>query len=497
MVIGFISIHTVAPYSLRRLEITNFLISTNRLAWRRFSLTYLIADQTWQRRIKQIMKTLNDLKKLFIGGITALTLVAAVACSGAADLKVSDPTSDAVATEQIAVSDSVDSTDQITADVQDSDSSTIDIFGDSDEATTEAIPAAFDGDATDEPIGDAIPEAAEPAPTAPELTAIDIVTAQENHLTDLYEQAVQSVVFIVAGTVQGVGSGSGFVWDDEGHVVTNYHVIQGATSLVVKFFNGREYRADIVAFDPAADLAVIKLIDVDHDLVPIAIGSSADLRTGQSVIALGNPFGEEFTMTTGIVSAITRTLDSGFSQYSIPSVVQTDAAINPGNSGGPLLDIYGAVIGVNTQIKSDTRQSSGVGFAVPVDLVKRVVPSLIEFGEHTYSLMGISGEEVSLQHRESLGLTGDVTGAYITRISPDGPADAAGLRGDTGTQLSGRNYDGDVIVSINSIRMKSMDDLIGFLALNTAPGEEIVLGVVRDGVEIAIPMVLGARPTVT
>ena len=161
------------------------------------------------------------------------------------------------------------------------------------------------------------------------------MTAQENHLTDLYEQAVQSVVFIVAGTVQGVGSGSGFVWDDEGHVVTNYHVIQGATSLVVKFFNGREYRADIVAFDPAADLAVIKLIDVDHDLVPIAIGSSADLRTGQSVIALGNPFGEEFTMTTGIVSAITRTLDSGFSQYSIPSVVQTDAAINPGNSGGP------------------------------------------------------------------------------------------------------------------------------------------------------------------
>jgi 2-alkenal reductase len=202
-------------------------------------------------------------------------------------------------------------------------------------------------------------------------------------------------------------------------------------------------------------------------------------------------------MTTGIVSAVTRTLDSGFSSYSIPSVIQTDASINPGNSGGPLLDINGAVIGVNTQIKSETRQSSGVGFAVPVDLVKRVVPSLIESGEHTYALMGISGNEVNLSLRESVGLPGDVVGAYVSSVTPDGPADLAGIRGDTGTQFGRLNFDGDVIVSINSIKMKSMDDLIGFLALNTSPGDEIVVGVFRDGVETAIPMVLGARPSTT
>ncbi|MBN4064299.1 PDZ domain-containing protein, partial [Dehalococcoides mccartyi] len=155
------------------------------------------------------------------------------------------------------------------------------------------------------------------------------------------------------------------------------------------------------------------------------------------------------------------------------------------------------VIGVNTQIKSETRQSSGIGFAVPVDLIKRVVPSLIEFGEHTYSLMGITGTEVDITVRENVGLPGDVVGAYVSSISSDGPADNAGIRGDTGTQFTGPNFDGDVIVSINSIRMKSMDDLIGYLALNTAPGEEIVVGVFRDGVEIAIPMTLGARPSVS
>ena len=156
--------------------------------------------------------------------------------------------------------------------------------------------------------------------------------------------------------------------------------------MTVKFFNGREYTADVVAFDLDADLAVIMLNDVEHELVPIAIGSSSDLRPGEMAIALGNPFGEEFTMTTGIVSAVSRTLRSGFSLYSIPAVVQTDAAINPGNSGGPLLDMNGAVIGVNTQIRSESRQNSGVGFAVPVDRVKRVVPSLINHGGHSYSV---------------------------------------------------------------------------------------------------------------
>jgi 2-alkenal reductase len=202
-------------------------------------------------------------------------------------------------------------------------------------------------------------------------------------------------------------------------------------------------------------------------------------------------------MTTGIVSAVTRTIKSGFSTYNIPAVIQTDASINPGNSGGPLLDKDGAVIGVNTQIVSETRQSSGVGFAVPVDLVIRVIPSLIEFGEYTYPLMGISGIEVDLQVRENAGLGGEVVGAYVSGVTPNGPADTAGIRGDSTAQFNVVAYDGDVIVSINSIRMDSMDDLIGYLALNTAPDDDIVVGVLRDGVEIAIPLTLGARPQVS
>ena len=377
------------------------------------------------------------------------------------------------------------------------DSSPEDIISSSEIAplatTITTVPTDSNNQSNDKPIGDTLPQ-----PISGEFTPAAIVAAQAEHLANLYEKTVKSVVFITANTQMGVGSGSGFVWDTEGHLVTNYHVIQGANqstiSLTVKFFNGREYRADVVAFDPDSDLAVIKINDIDHELIPLPMGNSSETRPGEMAIALGNPFGEEFTMTTGIVSAVTRTLSSGFSSYSIPAVMQTDAAINPGNSGGPLLDMNGAVIGINTQIKSSSRQSSGVGFAVPVDLVKRVVPSLINDGQHSYPLMGISGNEVNILLRERASLPRDILGAYVNRSAPGGPADLAGIRGDS--SLTGSlNFDGDVIVSINSIPMKSMDDLIGYLALNTAPGEEIIVGVFRNGLEILIPMTLGSRPT--
>ena len=442
------------------------------------------------------MNMLNNLKILFIGGLLALTLVAVVACSNSAEptetLAVTEASTQQVS--NVALSTAIPTpTETAASGTETSPTESVD-------SSDQPIQVAFEGGPDDTSTGDAITEAAEQAPEVVQLTPAEIVAAQEEHFANLYEDTVQSVVFIVTSSTQGVGSGSGFVWDEDGHIVTNYHVVQRANLITVKFFNGREYRADVVAFDPAADLAVIKLIDVDaeHDLIPIKIGTSADLRPGQTAIALGNPFGEEFTMTTGIVSAVTRTLKSGFSSYNIPAVIQTDASINPGNSGGPLLDKDGAVIGVNTQIVSETRQSSGVGFAVPVDLVNRVIPSLLEFGEHTYALMGISGLEVDLGVRENVGLEGDVVGAYVSGVTPNGPADTAGIRGDsTAAQFNTPTYDGDVIVSINSIRMNSMDDLIGYLALNTAPGDEIVVGVLRDGVEIAIPLTLGARPHVS
>ena len=451
------------------------------------------------------MTAVNKLQKFFIGGLAALVLTTAIACSGGTDAV--DPTVSTVPTTE-QVSNAGDDSPVLLAGTvtlgKAGSGDTVSHFpGDSDGAGG-SIQTAFAEDDSERPTGDALPEivveeSSELAPGVPPevwinvLTPAEIVAAQGEHLADLYERTVQSVVFIRAVTAQGEGSGSGFVWDTDGHIVTNYHVVQGANSLTVKFFNGREYTADIVAFDLDADLAVIRLNDVEHELVPIAIGSSSDLRPGEMAIALGNPFGEEFTMTTGIVSAVSRTLRSGFSLYSIPAVVQTDAAINPGNSGGPLLDMNGAVIGVNTQIRSESRQSSGVGFAVPVDLVKRVIPSLIENGHHEYSLMGITGDEVGIQLRSDAKLPGDVMGAYVVRVTQDGPADQAGIREDSGSRGL-ENWDGDVIVSIDSIRMTSMDDLIAYLALNTAPGDDIVVGIYRDGVEIAIPMTLGARP---
>ena len=447
------------------------------------------------------MKLPHKLKNFLMGGLAALTLVVAVACSGAADT-VDSTVFTPPTTEQ--VSDTGDSPDIKSTGV--TPSSEIESFGSEPSTSTkssvaddpgETIEAIFDEYEVSEPTGDAlqelVPEVGSPEVMISELTSAEIVAAQSDHLADLYEQAVQSIIFIRASKSQAEGSGSGFVWDTDGHVVTNYHIVQGASSLTAKFFNGREYTASIVAFDLDADLAVIKLENVEHELVPITIGNSSYLRPGEMAIALGNPFGEEFTMTTGIVSAVSRTLRSGFSLYSIPAVVQTDAAINPGNSGGPLLDMNGAVIGVNTQIRSDSRQNSGVGFAVPVDLVKRVVPSLIENGRHEYSLMGISGDEVNIGIRSDAGLPGDVTGAYVIRVMPGGPADQAGIREDSGS-AGIENWDGDVIVAIDSIRMSSMDDLIAYLALNTAPDDEIVIGIFRDGVEIAIPMTLGARP---
>jgi len=465
------------------------------------------------------MNKLHKFKKLLIGGIFTLTLVIAVACSSAVDPTAgagSAIATDGTLGQQIAATNTIDTAvvapentkPPVEADVAvlpDVPATATDVPASPTEQsspTAESIQAAFNGEEDDKPKGDAFPEVVEPEVGT--LTPAEIVEAQGIHLADLYERTVQSVVFIVSTTAQGVGSGSGFVWDTEGHIVTNYHVVQNASSLTVKFFNDREYRADVVAFDPDADLAVIKLIDPEHELVPIAIGNSSDLRPGEMAIALGNPFGEEFTMTTGIVSAVSRTLNSGFSSYSIPSVVQTDAAINPGNSGGPLLDKNGAVIGVNTQIRSESRQNSGVGFAVPVDLVKRVVPSLINFGHHTYSLMGITGVEVDITKRESANLPGDVVGAMVMSVSPGGPADTAGIRGDSGERANNgalirglENWDGDVIVSINSIPMRSMDDLIGYLALNTAPDQEIEIGIFRDGIEISVSMKLGSRPSIS
>ncbi len=332
------------------------------------------------------------------------------------------------------------------------------------------------------------------------LTSLEIVKAQEQVFIDLFESTIDSVVKIETSSRLGQGEGSGWIWDVDGHIVTNYHVVDSATIIDVFFFDGRQYSGRVVGFNSDADLAVVKIdLEEGDSIQPSKVGNSSDLRVGQTAIALGNPFEQEFSMTSGIVSAVGRLLPSGFNRFNIPSVIQTDTAINPGNSGGPLLNIDGEVIGINTQIRSESGSSSGVGFAVPVDLAKRVVPNLIENGSHTYSFVGITGDELNNDYRDGLGLDNTAQGAYITSVSEGTPAEAAGLRQDTGGRginniLVDPNFDGDLITAIDGREVDSMDDLIAYLALNTSPGDDVVLTVLRGGREELVVITLTERP---
>jgi len=289
--------------------------------------------------------------------------------------------------------------------------------------------------------------------------------------------------------------GSGFVWDSEGHIVTNQHVVANADILEVTFIDGTIVEAEVLGMDRQNDIAVIQIDPTAANLIPVELGSSANVQVGQWGIAIGNPFGQNWTMTRGIVSAIERTI-RGQTQFSIPEVIQTDAAINPGNSGGPLLDSSGRVIAMNTMIASDSGVSAGVGFSVPIDLVKQVVPDLIEFGYHDYAWLGVSGRSVIIQDVEEMDLPVR-QGAIVIEVIEDSPADRAGLRGSDRTiRIEGQDIPtgGDVITAINGVPIRTMDDLITYLVQEVRPDETISVTVIRDGEEIDIPVTLAARP---
>jgi len=318
------------------------------------------------------------------------------------------------------------------------------------------------------------------------------VIAEEALLTSLYEQVSPSVVYIQVPA----GEGSGFVWDKEGHIVTNNHVVQGARSVLVQFFDGNILEAEIVGLDPQSDIAVIRVEPSDAQLLPVVIGDSDEVKVGQLAIAIGNPFGQNWTMTRGIVSALDRSIRSGSTRFRTPEVIQTDAAINPGNSGGPLLDSSGRVIGMNTMILSGSGTSAGVGFAVPIDIVKLVVPELIATGRYVYPWLGITGRRLLPQDVEAMDLPVR-QGALVTDVEPGGPADEAELRGsDRFIQVDGERIDtgGDVIVAVEGEPVRDMDDLIAYLVLHTRPGQTVMLKVIRDGNEMSVPVTLGQRP---
>jgi S1-C subfamily serine protease len=314
----------------------------------------------------------------------------------------------------------------------------------------------------------------------------------------LFQVASRSVAFITTSTRRmdfwsrnvfevPAGTGSGFVWDTRGHVVTNFHVVEGASSAEVTL-GDESFNAQMVGVFPDQDLAVLKIDAPAGKLVPLKIGTSADLQVGQNVFAIGNPFGLDHTLTTGIVSALGRTIQSA-NNRPIDGVIQTDAAINPGNSGGPLLDSAGRLIGINTAIYSPSGTSSGIGFAVPVDTVSRVVPELVAYGKVVRPRMGVSlDDRLSSVVTQRLG----VEGVLLREVQPHSPAAAAGLRG---TQLGrgGRIIPGDIVTEIEGKKVTTGDELLGRMG-TYRPGDTVTLTIYREGQRPKVRVRLEASP---
>ena len=350
------------------------------------------------------------------------------------------------------------------------------------------------------------------------LDADSLVAAQETVMTRIYQKALPSVVNIQVapgleknnGTGEfpnmprlpedfgGRGEGSGFVWDDQGRIVTNQHVVGGAETVTVIFSDRTQVQAKVLGGDSDSDLAVLELERPIEGLVPIDLGDSNDVLVGQLAVAIGAPFGQSFTMTSGIVSAVGRTIRSGSSNFSVPEVIQTDAPINPGNSGGPLLDRHGQVVGINTQIISRSGSNAGVGLAVPINIAKMVVPALIEYGKYEYSWLGISGQAVTPAVVQVMELPEGTQGALVIAVSATGPAAEGGLAGSDRTEIiNGVQYalGGDTITGIDGFKVRDMTDLITYLTKNTRPGDEIILDVIHGNGTIGqLPVVLGTRP---
>jgi S1-C subfamily serine protease len=323
----------------------------------------------------------------------------------------------------------------------------------------------------------------------------------DSQLPALYQQLNPGVVNIqviaTRGSVPGQGAGSGFLIDNMGHIVTNAHVVGGANQITVIFWNGFEAAAELVGDDEDADLAVIRVENVPEGAHPLVLGDSNDVEVGEWVVAIGNPFGLGSSMSVGIVSALGRTIPTGVSPFSIPQVIQTDAAINPGNSGGPLLNLTGEVIGVNAQIATagGTAANVGVGFAIPSNIVRLIAPVLIEAGAYQWPWLGVEGTSVNLLIAEANDLDTQF-GAYIINTRPEGPAAPAGLQGADGSTSVGQinvPVGGDVIIEVDGNPVLAWEDLLAYIAFQH-PGDTVDLTVLRDGEEQQISVTLEGRP---
>jgi S1-C subfamily serine protease len=320
------------------------------------------------------------------------------------------------------------------------------------------------------------------------------LTPEERVTIDVFEKSKRSVVHISTServrdlftrNVYSIprGTGSGFVWDEQGNIITNYHVIASASEARIRLNDGRDYPATLVGANAAHDLAVLRIKVPSNPPPPLPVGTSRDLRVGQRVYAIGNPFGLDWSMSTGIVSALDRSLDS--EGTSVEHLIQTDAAINPGNSGGPLLDSAGRLIGMNTAIYSPSGASAGIGFAVPVDTINRVVPALIAHGKFNPPSLGI---EVDEDVNNALRARFNVEGVFVLKVTPKGPAAAAGLR-ETRIERGRIVVPGDIIVSVGEKPVSSVPKLFARLD-DFNPGDRVRVGILRDGKPLAVEVIL-------
>jgi len=332
-----------------------------------------------------------------------------------------------------------------------------------------------------------------------EINNIILTKSKTLSLIEIFEKSEPGVVRVNIQRNQTDnetgGVGSGFVFDNQGHIITNAHVVKDATKTIVTFLDGRSYHAEIIGVDEYTDIGVIK-VNADLKLLnPLSLGDSSNLQVGEPITAIGNPFGLSGSMTSGIISQMGRLLPSD-SGYSIPDVIQTDAAINPGNSGGPLLNMRGEIVGINTAIQSTTGEFTGVGFAIPSQTVAKIVPTLISDGEYKHPWIGISGTDIDLEMANVMGLE-NTLGFLIITVIEDSPASDAGLIGSNKIiEVEGREYSigGDVIMSVDGIDVRKIDDILIHLQRGKAVGDEMILEVLRDGRTTNVTILLQERP---
>lgn len=353
-----------------------------------------------------------------------------------------------------------------------------------------------------EAIGKKLEELSKPKPTPPPQTVTITVTPKPNgelSPQEVFKLAEKSVVQIVTKIITPLGmesgQGSGFVYNSEGYIVTNFHVVEDAASVEVRFIDGSTFKAKVVGTDPYSDLAVLKIEGLPEDAKPLTLGDSSNLQVGDTVVAIGNPYGLGGTMTLGIVSQLGRLLTAP-GGYLIVDVIQTDAAVNPGNSGGPLLNLKGEVIGVNTAIISPTGAFAGIGFAIPSNTVKVVAPDLISQGYHPHPWVGVRGIDITPSLAEKLNLPVS-RGFLIADVIPGSPADKAGLKGGTTIRVvDGQRITvgGDIIVGVDKVKVRGIADILLYLERQVEIGQKITFHIVRGEKSLDVILIVGERP---